>query len=211
MATLSFDRAQPGWRFWLIWMGASTAGVIVYALIIPVLFGVINALAPMQQLENITPEQRWVGVAIALLGYGALGAAIGLAQWLVLRRYLRGTGWWVLATLLGYALPFILIRSMPPSEQPWLAGTSMFLMLGTTLGILQWLVLRGRVRHAGWWIAISIAGWLAAFALTGAAIVSGLYVEPFDLLAAFLVPVAVAGAGIVWLLRRAALAVPTAG
>ncbi len=80
----------------------------------------------------------------------------------------------------------------------------MFLTFGVILGILQWLTLRGRVYQAGWWVAISIAGWLAAFALTGAAIVSGLYVEPFDMLAAFIVPIAIAGAGIIWLLRRAA-------
>ncbi len=203
MATLTVDRAQSGWRFWLLWMGASIAGVIVYGLVTPVIFGVINMLAPMQP-ENIPPEQRWIGFAIGLLGSAALGAAIGAAQWLVIRRYLRGVGWWVLATMIGYAVPLSFGLIMPIREPPWLVGVSMFLTFGVILGILQWLTLRGRVYQAGWWVAISIGGWLAAFALTGAAIVSGLYVEPFDMLAAFIVPIAIAGAGIIWLLRRAA-------
>lgn len=89
-------------------------------------------------------------------------------------------------------------------EPPWLAGMVIFLEFGVILGALQWLVLRGRVDHAGWWIAISLAGWAMAAALIDLAYISGLYVEPFDLLAAFLVPVAVAGGGIAWLLRRSA-------
>lgn len=202
MAALNFDRARPGSRFWLLWMGASVAGVIVYMLIVPFLIGVISMLAPSSQVENNAPEQYWVGTAITLLGSAALGAAIGFAQWLVLRNYLRGLGWWVLATTIGYTIPLISGPILPVREPPWLAGSIMFLMFGILLGVPQWLVLHGHVTKAGWWLAISIAGWLVAFALTGAAIVSGLYVEPFDLLAAFFVPVAVAGAGIAWLLRR---------
>lgn len=211
MATLNFDRARPSWRFWLLWMGASIAGVIVYALTIPVIMGVISALAPAQQIETLSPEQRWIGIAIELLGAAALGAAIGLAQWLVLRNYLYGLGWWVLATTIGYTIPLISGPIIPVLEPPWLAGSILFLMFGTLLGVPQWLVLRGRVPKAGWWIAISIAGWLAAFALTGMVIVSGLYVEPFDMIAAFFVPVAVAGAGIAWLFRQSMPSIQAAG
>ena len=204
MATLNLDRAQPGWRFWLLWMGASIAAAVAYTLTIPVIIAIVSTLAPMQQDENLAPEQSWIGIAIGLLTSGALGAAIGLAQWLVIRRYLRGVGWWVLATAIGYAIPLALGRISPLREPPWLAGSVMFLLFGIVLGVPQWLVLRGRVQTAGWWIAFSIGGWLLPYALTGILVLSGLYVEPFDLLAAFFVPVAVAGAGIVWLLQRSA-------
>ncbi len=40
-----------------------------------------------------------------------------------------------------------------------------------------------------------------AFALTGAFNLSGRYIEPMDMVFAFLIPVAAAGAGMVWLLR----------
>ncbi len=212
MATLNFDRAQPGWRFWLLWMGASIAGVIVlYGLVFSVIIYVLSALVPMQQIQNTAPGQQWTGIVIGLFSFAAIGAAIGAAQWLVLRRYVRGAGWWVLATMIGYGVPLVAGPLLSFRKPPWLAGVSMFLTFGVILGILQWLTLRGRVYQAGWWVAISILGWLAAYALAGVAIVSGLYVEPFDLLAAFFVPVAVAGAGIIWLLRQSALIIQAAG
>ncbi len=84
---------------------------------------------------------------------------------------------------------------------PDITAVLMPLSFGLALGVLQWLVLRPHVRNAGWWVLISVAGWALAFAATGAAYLSGLYVEPFDMLSAFLVPVIVSGAGMVWLLR----------
>ncbi len=211
MTTLTLNRAQPGWRFWLLWMGASLAGVIAYALTIPVIVGIVNMLAPMRQVENLAPEQRWIGIAISLFGGSALGAAIGLAQWLVMRRYLRGVGWWVLATLVGYAVPLSAGPIIPVREPSWLAGLAIFLMFGAILGILQWLTLRGRVYQAGWWMVISMIGWLVPCGLIVIAYLTGLYVEPFDMLSAFFVPVAVAGAGIVWLLRRNVPPIPAMG
>ena len=210
MAALAVDRAPPGWRFWLLWMGASIAAAVAYTLFIPVVFGIINALAPMQQVENLAPEQRWIGIAFGLLGSGALGAAIGLAQWWVMRKYLSRVGWWVLATLIGYAVPLSL-GPLIPVREPWLAGLSVFLMFGVILGILQWLTLRGRVQKAGWWIAVSVGGWLLPYALTDIAYLSGVYVEPFDLLSAYFIPVAVAGAGMIWLLRRSIPVIPAIG
>ncbi len=202
MDTLNIDRAQLGWKFWLIWMGASIAGVIVYGMTIPVIIGVINMLAPLQQMENLSPEQRWIGITISLVGNLMLGAAIGLGQWLVLRRYMPNLGWWILATAIGYTLPLELGQVMPLRDPVWLAGTAMFVTFGLALGILQWLVLRRCMPHCEWWIAFTLVGWLLAFALTGIAILANLYVEPFDLLGAFLVPIGTSGIGMVWLLRR---------
>jgi hypothetical protein len=84
-----------------------------------------------------------------------------------------------------------------------LASSSVFLLFGLVLGVAQWLVLRRRVPQAGWWIAITIAGWILAFLLVGVAYLSGLYVEPFDMLADLLVPTIVTGIGMLWLLRWA--------
>jgi hypothetical protein len=110
-----------------------------------------------------------------------------------------GTHWWVLATAAGYAVLTLagnLAGSMIPFQGPgWLMGGIMFLMVGIALGILQWLVLSHRVDSAGWWVVISVGGWALAYAVMGLAIVSGLYAEPFDMLAAFLVPTMVSGAG----------------
>jgi hypothetical protein len=42
-------------------------------------------------------------LAYFILG-AILGATVGLAQWLVLRRRVSGTGWWVLASAAGIGL-----------------------------------------------------------------------------------------------------------
>ena len=44
-------------------------------------------------------------VAVAGVVSGAVGgAAIGILQWLVLRRQVSGAGWWVLASTMGWAV-----------------------------------------------------------------------------------------------------------
>jgi hypothetical protein len=135
-----------------------------------------------------------------------MGALFGLAQWLVLRRVLPAMRAWVLTTAIGYVVVFGLIPFIRFDAIPQLGGVFFFLMFGVVIGVAQWIVLRGRVHQAGWWIAISAAGWALAFLLIGAAYLSGLYVEPFDMLAAFLVPTIVTGGGMLWLLQRPARA-----
>ena len=80
------ERGHAGWRFWLGWLLASTAGIIVG--------GVVSS--PFG--ENIN-----AGVRLAVNG-ALFGDAVGLAQWLVLRQQLARAGWWVLASILGLAL-----------------------------------------------------------------------------------------------------------
>ncbi len=194
MTILHWQQTHAGWSLWLRWMLATIAGAIVLLIaLIPVTRLIVGLMPARPEAEVQSP---------LFLGMGLLGAAIGLAQWFVLRRLIQHAGWWVPATMAGYGAPYLL-NLLLPGEALGLAGpTSMFLAFGLVLGIGQWLVLRGQLPYAAWWIVVSLAGWLLAFALIGLAIVSGLYVEPFDMLAAFFVPVAVAGAGIVRLLRR---------
>ena len=62
---------------------------------------------------------------------------------------------WSVATVVGVAVGW------PLAERPWevsFSDTVFVLLLGTAVGASQWLVLRGRVRHAGWWIVATAAG-----------------------------------------------------
>jgi hypothetical protein len=183
-------------------MAASVAAVIAYVLIFPVLTNLV--LAPFQppQEEAVGSAQTWLFAAVNLIGSAGLGLAIGLGQWWALRSECRHLGGWVPATVAGYSLIAIMPSLVGELGGGWLAGPLFLTGCGVILGILQWLALRGCVRQAAWWVAISTGGWALAVALIGLAEVTGLYVEPFDLLAVFLVPVAVGGAGMVWLLRR---------
>ncbi|MBI5032515.1 MAG: hypothetical protein HZB51_18475 [Chloroflexi bacterium] len=202
MVTVSMDRAHLGWRFWSAWMAASIISVIVYMMMIPVFFSFIDMLAPTLEFESISQDQQWILQAINFFGMAVLGALIGLAQWLLLRRYLPRSGWWILATAIGCIVPMQFGEMFPWRDPPWLGGAIMFMLFGLTLGIAQWFVLRRYMAHSVWWTAFTLVGWLLAFALTSIAYVTDLYVEPFDLLSAFIVPIGTSGIGMVWLLRQ---------
>jgi hypothetical protein len=203
MAAVSPVQEQPGWKFWIIWMLASVGSLAAYMILFPALIDLIFQLASIDQPPN------WMGMIINVTGSLAVGTVLGIAQWLVLRRVLKRTGWWVLATLLGYALLLVLPSLIPlvsflprTQEASILVSVVMFALTGLGLGLFQWLVLRWQVAQAGWWIGFSLGGWVLAYVLTGLVYYSGLNVEPFDLVATFIIPVAVAGVGLVWLLRR---------
>lgn len=106
------------------------------------------------------------------------GAAVGLGQWVVLRRALPQLTWrsWAVATGLGafiaWALGMIPSTLMqlnsdamtePPAEVNELLMIAlallMGLVLGPILGLPQWVVLRSHVKRAGWWIPANAAAW----------------------------------------------------
>ncbi len=222
--TQSVGRTRPGWGFWLFWSAASYLGAFLYFIpvgAVHIILGLDRLDDPLRSAEL----SAWMVVLAAVLCGAACGSTIGLAQWLVLRSRFQSVGSWVAATVAGYAsvgvLPLIvgiiqprwvdwafkliingkmhwlarLEASWPAAS--WLPGAITLTMLGAVLGIMQWLILRGRVGQAGWWIAISAGGWALAAALS---------IVPDRLLvvlATSLVPAAVAGGRLVWLQSRA--------
>lgn len=100
-----------------------------------------------------------LGSAAAVVGWtvvGAFGGAVtGILQWRVLRRYVCGAGWWVLASALGWALSFaangtidvVGIRAMsqiwPTYSAAWFLGGLIVggVVLGSvTGGAIVWLL-----------------------------------------------------------------------
>jgi len=73
---------------------------------------------------------------------------------------------------------------------------------GAVTGILQWLVLRGQVSRAGWWVLASTLGWglgmSAAVALSRGVGAS----DTVSLVGMGIVLGAVTGGALVWLLRQ---------
>jgi hypothetical protein len=85
-----------------------------------------------------------------------MGGVIGLAQWLVIKRYTEHTRRWVLAAMPGWALVYAIgtfsyyMLSFPDDDWESLLW---FAPLCTLVGeSVKWLLLRNWVRRAGWWV-----------------------------------------------------------
>ncbi len=101
-ATLGAGRAYPGWVLWALWIAATFVGSLIY--FVPV--GLMHLLLGLDRLGD--PQRAgeisagMVALAAMLCG-AACGSTIGLMQWLVLRTQLKRIGWWIGATIAGYA------------------------------------------------------------------------------------------------------------
>ncbi len=226
MSALMARLARPVWRpalLWVAWIVAVLAGYVLYGLpvgAVQLVLGLDRVLDPLHPAELAT-VMLVIGAVLCGAGYGS---TIGLAEWLVLRTRLKRAGWWVLATVAGYASTGLLL-TIPSIFQPgwrewaitliisgkmhwlarvqpewplasWPAGAVTLVLFGVALGIAQWLVLRGRVHQAGWWVALTAGGWLVPAAL------SPLMSWPDYVSASWEVPAMAQATGIAWLLRR---------
>ncbi len=229
---LNLSRAHRDLVFVLLWFAATFVGGLLYALpvgLVQIALGLDRV--PPEQMPQLDLARLLPG---AVLCGAACGSTIGLMQWLVLRWRVKRTGWWIVATIGGYAsvallsplaallqprwLPWALNlvvngklhwlarEAVPPSGLDWLdaawrnaywpAGAITLTLFGAVLGLAQWLVLRGRVRHAGWWVAISTASYILLALLSTSAVS-----WPDFVTASWIVPVLASGIGLAWLLR----------
>lgn len=98
--------------------------------------------------------------AILATPTGALLA--GLPQWLLPRRHLALSAWWITAVALGIGVTHGLVDG----SSSWTAFLPLVMLVsGTILGVLQWLVTRRQVAWAVWWIPVSALGWYLAWLL----------------------------------------------
>ena len=186
--------SQAGWGFWLGWVVASAVGVPV-GFIMGFFLGAFIAL-PLG-LEGWPTDLA--------LGIG-LGIGVGVSQWLVLRQRLTGAGWWVLASAAAGTVIFLALTigySESLSFGTLLRYAVVMALSGAVVGILQWLVLRGKVSRAGWWVLASTVGW--GFGMTVSRVIPWGGTDEDSLLPLAVtgaVMGAVTGAALVWLLRQ---------
>jgi hypothetical protein len=188
-AALHSEGSAVGWGFWLKWFLACLAGFVVG---IPLFIGL--SLLFGDQPSSVVMENAVNGVIH--------GAEFGIAQWLILRRQVPKVGWWVAASIVGFAIGFPLAKTLFGAlSTGLLVAGSAGAVVGAIVGIPQWWVLRGRVTGAGWWVLASVVAWMLS-AILGqlGAMAAG---EDFvaDLLRVIL-GAALTGAGMVWLLRQ---------
>ncbi|HET9913863.1 MAG TPA: hypothetical protein VFQ13_18355 [Anaerolineales bacterium] len=161
METLTANLKKPERSFYLGW-------IVLTSLCVPIAF--FFSLIILKIITNMVGDYVYVnGVRHITEDYLAMYALVpsmslltGALQYGLLRLYLPRMGWWVLVTIAGWFLGVLLI-ALPG----WLGWTDaplnnldlIFLMMGLSIGVSQWLLLRRRLARAGWWIAANVAGW----------------------------------------------------
>ena len=100
------------------------------------------------------------------------GPVIGVAQWLVMRRYVRATGWWVVVSSVGWwsgiNLQILLGGILNPLVQllwhefglweVFWVNTVKEPVTFVSFSFFQWLLLRRHLPYVGWWILASAVG-----------------------------------------------------
>ena len=93
----------------------------------------------------------------------SLGLTTGIAQWVVMQRYLSNPIRWVVGTLLGYLLCLIIFvgSNMVRLGREGLWDDVLLLgLVGTAIGACQWWVLRQNYHQSGLWIPATAVGFL---------------------------------------------------
>lgn len=100
------------------------------------------------------------------------GLVAGLLQWLILRRRLGHTAWWVLASSTGWGVAGAASGALIPVWGENASGFVHILGTGLATGLLQSLVLREQVERAGWWVPASTV--IVPISLFAGAVATGL-------------------------------------
>ncbi len=148
------------------------------------------------------PSLMFVPWGFIITGLG-VGTMLGAMQWLVLRRWVSRSGWWVLTTILGWTVSAFVVNSL--SESLIICGTPV--LAGAVLcGTMQWLVLRRQVSRAGWWVLANLVswpmGWLVLVSVSEL-MGYGIAAQALGLVMAAVSPAVITGLVLVWLLRQA--------
>jgi hypothetical protein len=96
------------------------------------------------------------------------GAAIGMAQWLVLRQVIPVDLRWVIVSGVGLAVGLALGLGLIGTETAGMALVYRAVITGLVIGLAQWLLLRDYVPLSGWWILVIGAAWAMAWTITRA-------------------------------------------
>lgn len=143
------QQSAGGWGFWAGWavafVGFPLGGVASAALIGPI----------------ATPLD-------GALGGAATGAVIGAAEWLALRRRLPVSVWWIAATALGMGIGLALGVALLGASTGGAALPLRGLITGASIGIAQYVLLRGVSGRAPVWVPIVALGWALGWMITRA-------------------------------------------
>jgi len=155
------NNEKPRWFFYLGWVVLNVIAVIIAWYI---------AWALLSQITKIVGDTIHVGgqshitedFLLVYVLFPIIGLLTGIFQYTLLRRYLSHMVWWVAATFLGWLMPFatgyLIIAAFAQKKDTFSIMLGM-LLIGATIALPQWWMLRQRVRHASWWLLAYGLGW----------------------------------------------------
>jgi len=132
-------------KSFIIWIVANTLGISAVAAL-PLVFPSIMSI-----------DNKVLTTFIVLL-------PISLAQWLALRTFSRTSVLWIFTIPVSLLLYFLLIRYIPEGlgnntdSESIAVMTSLYLLIGFIIGLLQWLILRRQFARSVLWLLGSTAG-----------------------------------------------------
>ena len=200
MATIK----KPEWFFYPLWIFLTALCVpiafILSLIILKVITNFVGDFIYVDGVRHITEDYLFRYIFVPIVGF-----LTGVLQYGLLRRYLPRMGWWVLATPGGWLLGVLLILISGWlnfwTYESWDIDLA-FILLGLSIGVGQWLLLRRRLSRAGWWIVASVAGWVLLGLVTGDSL------DQFGLLLMGFLPACVTAAMLALLLNQALPAEP---
>ena len=137
---------KPGWFFYLGWVALNAMAVIIAFYIT---WAIMSLLTETED-------------SYLFLLFPIIGLLTGILQYILLRRYLPHMGGWIAATFLGWLMPFVILFIFSKLLIPGSSTVRIVLgmmVLGTTVALPQWWLLRKRVQHAWWWVLVFGLAW----------------------------------------------------
>jgi hypothetical protein len=97
------------------------------------------------------------------------GFLVGIFQWLVLQGRIGRPWHWIFSSFCGWTIGYFITFYGALREFEIFDGA----IIGLTVGIAQWVILRSELRWAGWWIIFSIIGWTTGLTLLPGVVITG--------------------------------------
>ena len=138
MTTLIPPLTRVEWGFGLRWVFATSVGWVLG-------FAICEAFKAF--LDSITADGAVIGISV------------GIGQWLALKGRINRAGWWILASIIGFAVGKVVgdvfAEAVSGAVGFGLSGAA----IGASVGIAQWFVLRRHVVRAERWVLASVVAW----------------------------------------------------
>ena len=162
---ISIENKKPGVEFYAIWVLFSivsgVAAFVIYVLIAKTYNAFAGDWIVVNGVRHIAEDYL-----LQYILWPIFGLFYGYLQYILLRKYFSGMGWWVLATTISLSLTFLemnlgqfIASALGIDPFSVLAVGIQLMLVGGFLGAAQWLVLRSHIPNAVWWIPASMVGW----------------------------------------------------